>query len=69
MYLMGPCIKGAYALIFVLIESRFVAGASDESADQAVVAAAAWLALPFLACSIVSPGRQRSRPTRCRCTR
>jgi hypothetical protein len=47
-FLAGPGIQVLYALVFLLIESRFVAESSHESADQAVIAAAVWLGVPWL---------------------
>jgi hypothetical protein len=53
MFFAGPCIQAAYGSAFAWIEMRFVAEASDESADQALVAAAVWLVAPFQVRSLV----------------
>ena len=45
--------EAAYGSVFAWIEMRFIAEASDESADQAIVAAAVWLVVPFPMRSIV----------------
>src|SRR5580658_3056599 len=60
-FLAGPAIQAAYGLVFMVIEMRFVAESSDESADQAVVAAALWLGLPWLSMADVGTSLILSR--------
>jgi hypothetical protein len=52
-FIAGPCMQALYAGVFAHIEMRFIAEASDESADQAAVAAVVWLLAAFPTRSIV----------------